>query len=291
MKQPSNNQATQQQKKPALTKPALFEPGNSSEIIVAKNVSISYRGKTVWSGANFAIKRGEFIGLLGANGAGKTTLFRVILGLARPTNGEIRLFGAEPQRGNMRVGYVPQRRFIDADSRVEALEYVRLGIRGGQLGFSLPRAARQERTQALEALKQVDVTALARRPLAQLSGGELQRVFLAQALVGKPDVLLLDEPLANLDIRRETQLIRVVSDVARSQNIAVMLIAHDINPLLPVVDRIIYIANGKIASGKPESIVTSETLSALYGAPIEVLRSPKGRLAVLGVEEAEHHAE
>lgn len=272
-------------------KPVASAPTQPSvELIGARGLSAGYRGKTVWAGADFAVRPGEFIGLLGSNGAGKTTLFRLILGLARPAAGELLLFGEKPRRGNPRVGYVPQRRFIDADSRIEAAEYVRLGIRAGQPGFSLPRATRRERAQAFGALEQVDGAALAHRPLAQLSGGELQRVFLAQALVGQPDILLLDEPLANLDIRRETQLVHLVSDVARRQNIAVLLIAHDINPLLPVVDRIIYIANGRIASGKPEQIVTGERLSQLYGAPIEVLKSPTGRLAVLGVEEAEHHA-
>jgi zinc/manganese transport system ATP-binding protein len=122
-----------------------------------------------------------------------------------------------------------------------------------------------------------------------LSGGELQRVFLAQALVGKPELLLLDEPLANLDIRRESELVRLVSQVAKSQHVAIMLIAHDINPLLPFVDRIIYVVNGRIASGKLEDIVTTKALSALYDAPVEVLRDSRGRVAVLGTEEAAHH--
>jgi zinc/manganese transport system ATP-binding protein len=189
----------------------------------------------------------------------------------------------------MRIGYVPQRRFIDSESKIQTIEYIRIGITGNKLGFSLAPQAERERQAALEVLKSVDAIGLAYRPLSELSGGELQRVFLAQALIGKPDLLLLDEPLANLDIRRETQLIRLIHTVAKSQNIAVLLIAHDINPLLPVVDRIIYIANGKVASGKPDDIVTSEGLSALYGAPIEVLHDSKGRLAVLGVEEAVHH--
>jgi zinc/manganese transport system ATP-binding protein len=154
----------------------------------------------------------------------------------------------------------------------------------------LTTQTRRERQAAIDVLATVDAISLAYRPLRELSGGELQRVFLAQALVGKPELLLLDEPLANLDIRRETQLIRLIHTVAKRQNIAVLLIAHDINPLFPVVDRIIYIANGKVASGKPEQIITSQQLSALYGAPIEVLHDSKGRLAVLGVEEAVHHA-
>ena len=260
-----------------------------ADIIVAKKLAAGFKSKTIWSGADFKVQRGEFIGLLGSNGAGKTTLFRLILGLSAPKTGSLQVFGNAAKRGNARIGFVPQRRFIDTESKIQAIEYVRLGIRGNRLGFSLARQAAQERQTALDSLATVDGLDLAFKPLGQLSGGELQRVFLAQALVGKPDLLLLDEPLANLDIRRETQLIRLIYSVCKSQNIAVLLIAHDINPLLPVVDRIIYIANGKVASGKPNEIVTSARLSALYGAPIEVLHDSKGRLAVLGVEEAVHH--
>ena len=263
---------------------------DNAEIIATKHLSAGYKAVTVWSGADLTIRAGEFIGLLGPNGAGKTTFFRLILGLARPQAGSIKLFGRSPEKGNIRIGYVPQRRYVDSESKLQAVEYVRLGINGNRWGFSLASRAQQERQTALDVLATVDATDLAYRPLRELSGGELQRVFLAQALVGKPELLLLDEPLANLDIRRETQLIRLIHTVAKRQNIAVLLIAHDINPLLPVVDRIIYIANGKVASGKPEQVITTQQLSALYGAPIEVLHDSKGRLAVLGVEEALHHA-
>jgi zinc/manganese transport system ATP-binding protein len=197
--------------------------------------------------------------------------------------------GSTPTKGNPRIGYVPQRRFIDSDSRIHAIEYVRLGAYGNKWGISLPNTAKREYEESWKALDLVDGRELANKPLFKLSGGEVQRVFLAQALIGKPDILLLDEPLANLDIRREHQLTRLVHAVAKSQQVTVILIAHDINPLLPVVNRIIYIANGKIASGKVDEIVTSETLSDLYDAPVEVLRDSHGRVAVLGVEEAMHH--
>jgi zinc/manganese transport system ATP-binding protein len=261
-----------------------------NEVIVAKDLAAGYKTTTTWSGADFSVARGEFIGLLGPNGAGKTTLLRLILGLSKPSRGGLMVFGTSPERGNQKIGYIPQRRYVDTESKLQVVEYVRLGINGNRWGFSLAAGARRERQTALDVLATVDGTDLAYRPLRELSGGELQRVFLAQALVGKPELLLLDEPLANLDLRRQTQLIRLIHTVCKSQNIAVLLIAHDINPLLPVVDRIIYIANGRVASGKPEQIVTSRKLSALYGAPIEVLHDSRGRLAVLGVEEAIHHA-
>jgi zinc/manganese transport system ATP-binding protein len=261
-----------------------------SELIRAENLSAGFKFKTIWHNANFVVEPGEFIGLLGANGAGKTTLFRLLLGIEQPFSGSLLVFSKPPERGNPRIGYVPQRRSIDSETKIQALEYVRLGTYGNNWGFSSPAKATRERHQALKSLEQVDALNLAYKPLNELSGGEQQRIFLAQALAGKPDLLLLDEPLANLDIRRESELIKLVQSVAKLHNMAVILIAHDINPLLPVVERIIYIANGKIASGKVDEVVTSSSLSALYDAPIEVLRDSRGRLAVLGVEEAMHHA-
>jgi zinc/manganese transport system ATP-binding protein len=260
-----------------------------SDIITANNLSANYGSRLIWQHADFAVAPGEFVALLGPNGAGKTTLIHMLLGLLKPGQGELKVFGHEPAKGNPRIGYVPQRHPVDSDVRIEAVEFVRLGISGMRWGIGLPKAARAERQLALEALDMVDASSLAFRPLGELSGGELQRIFLAQALVGKPELLLLDEPLANLDIRRETQLIQLVSTVAKTHRIAVVLIAHDINPLLPVTDRIMYVVNGRIATGKVNEIITTKSLSELYGAQIEVLRDSRGRVAVLGTEEAVHH--
>jgi zinc/manganese transport system ATP-binding protein len=258
-------------------------------IIKATDLSVSYGGRPIWQQADLSVRRGEFVGVLGPNGAGKTTLFRLLLGLIKPSSGSLELFGAAPQRGNPRIGYVPQRHPIDSELRLEAVELVRLCISGNRWGVSLPDQARRERQQALEALAVVDALDLAGRPIGEMSGGELQRVFLAQALAGKTELLLLDEPLANLDIRRESELVQVIADIVKTQKIAVMLIAHDINPLLPVVDRLIYAVNGRIATGTPREIITTKALSAVYGAPVEVLRDSRGRVAVLGTEEAVHH--
>ncbi|HUD10671.1 MAG TPA: ABC transporter ATP-binding protein [Candidatus Saccharimonadales bacterium] len=260
-----------------------------SAVIRANNLTAGYGTHIIWEHATFHVHEGEFVGILGPNGAGKTTLFRLLLGLANPTSGNLEIFGNSPKRGNPRIGYVPQRHPIDSELRIEALELVRLGVAGQYWGFALPSQAIVEREQARQALRIVDAEGLAHRALGQLSGGELQRVFLAQALVDQPDILLLDEPLANLDIRRQTELVKLVATIAKEQNVAILLIAHDINPLLPVVDRLIYTVNGRIATGKPDEIITTKALSALYGAPVEVLRGSRGRLAVLGTEEAVHH--
>jgi zinc/manganese transport system ATP-binding protein len=255
-------------------------------VIAAKGVAASYRSHAVWRDASFTIGKGEFVGILGPNGAGKTTLFRMLLGSLHPVAGELRLLGDTPRRGHPRVGYIPQRRPIDSEMNIDALEFVRLGLYGNRWGFSQNSTA--ERRKAMQALQSVDGETLAPRPLGILSGGELQRVFLAQALVGKPDVLLLDEPLSNLDIRRETSLVQLVNKVVREQDVTALLIAHDLNPLLPVLDRVMYIANGQVATGTPAEVITSESLSKLYGVPVEVLRDSRGRVAVLGIEEAAH---
>ena len=144
--------------------------------------------------------------------------------------------------------------------------------------------------KAIAALKAVGGEELAHQPLGSLSGGELKRIFLAEALVGEPDLLLLDEPLANLDIRRESNFVRLINDIVRSRGVTALLIAHDINPLLPVLDRVIYVANGRITNGKPAEILNSKALTELYGMPIEVVKDPYGRIAIIGMEgPVQHH--
>jgi zinc/manganese transport system ATP-binding protein len=261
---------------------------NKNGVIQLKNVSGGYRDHAVWHGANLTVGKGEFVGVLGPNGAGKTTLFHLLLGLTPPLAGSVEIFGDSPRRGNSRIGYVPQRHRIDSETRIRALELVRLGLNGTRWGFATNAA---DTGAAMEALRSVGAEELANRPLGALSGGELQRVFLAEALVGKPDVLLLDEPLSNLDIRRETELVRLVSQVVRDRAVTALLIAHNINPLLPVMDTVMYVAGGRIATGKPHEVLTSESLTKLYGIPVEVLHDSRGRIAIIGTEETatQHH--
>src|SRR5208283_3808161 len=259
----------------------------TSNLITASNLAAGYREKTVWSGANFAFGRGEFIAIIGPNGAGKTTLFRLLLGLQQPLIGSLKTFDAPPKRGNPRIGYVPQRHNIDSETNIECLELVRLGLSGKKWGFS--PFVHKDRASALAALDSVGATELAHRQLGALSGGELQRIFLAEALVSNPDILLLDEPLSNLDLRRETELLHLVNGVVRSRGVTALLIAHNINPLLPHLDKVVYIANGRVATGKPSEVLTSERLTALYGIQVEVLRDPHGNVAIIGVEE--HHGD
>jgi zinc/manganese transport system ATP-binding protein len=264
-----------------------IETPAARKVIEAESLVAGYKGRVVWQDANFEIDRGEFVAIIGPNGAGKTTLLRLLLGMQRPISGRITVLGAEPQRGNRQIGYVPQQHLIDTESHIQSIELVRLGISGNKWGFSL--FSHDDRNVALSALESVGAVELANRHLGELSGGELQRIFLAEALVSNPDILLLDEPLSNLDIRREGDLVRLVRDVVRSRNVTAMLIAHNINPMLPYLDRVIYIANGKVASGKPDEVLTSESLSRLYGMDIEVLHDSKGNIAIIGIEG--HHGE
>jgi len=263
--------------------PEVLEAGVESGLVAAENLTAGYREKTVWQDANFAIGPGEFVAVIGPNGAGKTTLFRLLLGLQKPISGSIQIFGAQPKRGNPQIGYVPQRHMIDSDTNVESLELVRLGLSGKKWGFN--PFSHADRDIAFAALESVGARELAHRPLGVLSGGELQRIFLAEALVSNPNLLLLDEPLSNLDMRRESDLLHLINGVVRTRGVTALLIAHNINPLLPHLDKVIYIANGRVATGKPDEVLTSERLTDLYGVQVEVMRDAKGNVAIIGVEE------
>ncbi|MCI4348789.1 MAG: ATP-binding cassette domain-containing protein [Thermoplasmata archaeon] len=259
-------------------------PSAAAPVVVARGLDAGYPPENVvWRDAEFTIERGEFVAVIGPNGAGKTTAFRLLLGLLPPLRGSLRVFDAPPERGSPKIGYVPQRHAIDFETHVRCFELVRLGHSGHRWGF--PRSGRVEREAAWSALDAVGARSLADRPLSALSGGELQRIFLAEALVGTPELLLLDEPLSNLDLRRSRELVGVIHGVVRSHRITALLVAHDINPLIPYLDKVIYVANGKVASGAPGEVLTSERLSRLYGLPVEVLRDSRGHLVIVGGEE------
>jgi zinc/manganese transport system ATP-binding protein len=230
---------------------------------------------------NLTIQDGELIAVLGPNGAGKSTLLKVMLGLIRPITGSVEVLGEAPGRRNDRIGYVPQFRAIESDMTLRGREVVRFGLDGNKWGPGWPSRQRNERIDRV--LKEVDAAVLAEQPIGRLSGGERQRLLIAQALVSDPRLLLLDEPLANLDISREQEIISLVRRVCRSRGVAVMLVTHDINPLLPDVDRVLYLAGTHSAIGTPQEVITSERLSALYGSSVEVVKA-LGRIFVVGAQ-------
>ncbi len=257
-----------------------------SEIARADRLEVGYRGRTIWSDASFRIGRGEFVAVIGPNGAGKTTLFRLLLGLIRPTGGQLQLFGTTPRRGNSKIGYVPQSHTVDRETNVVAAQLVRLGLACSRPWYRTPGMFRAEREGTDEAIRSVGATELAKKSLGAMSGGELQRIFLAEALAGRPELLLLDEPLANLDIRRARDLVELVNGLVRQRNVTALLVAHDINPLIHCLDKVIYIANGRVATGLPSEVLTTDQLTALYGVHVEVLRDSRGNLVIVGGEDS-----
>lgn len=258
-----------------------------AEVASAFHLEVGYKDHIVWSDANFQINRGEFVAVIGPNGAGKTTLFRLLLGLVQPTSGMVRIFGSSPRRGNPKIGYVPQSHAVDKETNVQSDQLVRLGVGANRWypNFT-PAMFRAEREASESALRAVGAVDLGKKALGALSGGELQRIFLAEALAGNPELLLLDEPLASLDIRRAEELVRLVNRLVRSRNVATLLVAHDINPLIQYLDKVIYIANGHVATGLPGEVLTTESLTRLYGVRVEVLRDSRGKMVIVGGEDS-----
>jgi zinc/manganese transport system ATP-binding protein len=242
------------------------------------NLTLRRGDRTVLSGVDAAIAEGEFIGVFGSNGSGKTTLLQAILGLLRPQSGEIRVFGHLPLNGSSIVGYMPQKRSTVTDLGLRGWDFV-ASVYNGQC-WGLPILGLAGRKAVAGALEIVEAEGLARRPLSEISGGERQRLLLAQALLGNPRLLLLDEPLLSLDPRYQQSVVDLVKRVQRTLGITVLFTAHEINPLLRAMDRVLYLGHGRAALGGVDEVMTSDVLSRLYGAPIDVLRV-KGRIVVL----------
>ena len=243
-------------------------------------------GHTVWSDVDFAIEEGEFAAILGPNGSGKTTLLRVLLGELPLAAGTASVLGRAPGEVSGQIGYLPQRRHFDASIRIRGIDLVRLGLDGARWGLPLRRSWR-ERVQ--EVIDLVGAGEYASRPIGRLSGGEQQRLLIAQALISRPEVLILDEPLDSLDLPNQTAVAALLARISRQQGVTVLLVAHDVNPLLTYLDRVVYFGAGHAAVGTPQEVITAETLSRLYGVPIEVLQAADGRLVVVGLPEAPAH--
>ncbi|MDB5056863.1 MAG: hypothetical protein JWO59_335 [Chloroflexi bacterium] len=242
-------------------------------------VALRLGGRPVLRDVSLDLRAGEFVGLIGANGAGKTTLLRVILGLLRPNSGSVEVLGRPLRRGNPAVGYVPQKQQLDPETPLRGRDLVALGIDGQRWGIPLP--SRKRRMRVDEALRAVDAIHFADAPVGKLSGGEQQRLLIAQALLADPQILLLDEPLSNLDIRSANEVVQLVARIGRERGVAVLLVAHDMNPMLDVMDRVLYLAEGRSAIGRVDEVVRTEVLSRLYGYPVDVLHV-RGRILVVG---------
>ena len=256
-------------------------------------------GNTIWSGVDITVGHGEFVAILGPNGSGKSTLLKVLLGLQPVAAGAVRVLGAQPGRQNRDIGYLPQRRAFDADVRIRGVDIVRLGLDGDRWGTPVPllsrllrpagHRARQE--QITRVIDLVGASEYAHRPIGQCSGGEQQRLLIAQALIRRPQLLVLDEPLDSLDVPSQAGISALIQRVCREQGVAVLLVAHDVNPILSYLDKVVYVAGGTAVAGRPADVITADTLTRLYGTPIDVLHDRNGRLVVVGQRDvpAEHH--
>lgn len=256
-------------------------------LVAFENVTVELGGRTILSDVGFSLMPGEFVGLLGPNGAGKTTLMRAVLGLVRPRAGRILVDGREAQRGNPAVGYMPQARG-QADLRWTGWDFV-AGAAGGHR-WGLPRLDAAGKAEVAWALETVGATALARRPLGELSGGERQRLLLSQALIGRPKLLLLDEPLISLDPGHQRGVVELVARLAGELGLGVLFSAHELNPLMGAIDRVLYVGRGQAVLGTVDDVITGPVLSRLYGSPIEVLRMGRRIFVMAGETEIEGEA-
>jgi len=275
---------------------ALDRAAVAAPAVRLRGASASRNGSPIWSGVDLEIGRGEFVAVLGPNGAGKSTLLDVLLGLLPLSAGSVEVLGAAPGPATARrIGYLPQRRSFDAATRIRGRDLVRLGLDGGRWGLPLPArlsaSGREAARRVEEIIDLVGAGAYASRPIGELSGGEQQRLLIAQALVRRPQILLLDEPLDSLDLSNQGAIAGLVQRISHSQGVTVLLVAHDVNPILGYLDRVAYFAGGHGLCGAPREVVSGPTLSRLYGVPIEVLEASDGRLVVVGTPEppAHHH--
>jgi zinc/manganese transport system ATP-binding protein len=260
-----------------------------------ERAGISLGGRFIWREVDLSVAVGEFVAILGPNGAGKSTLLKALLGVLPLTEGTISVFARPVRRGNDEIGYLPQRRRFDPDLRIRAADLVRLGLDGARWGLPLPswlaEGARSREARVSSVIGLVGAQSYASRPIGELSGGEQQRILIAQALVSGARMLLLDEPLDSLDLNNQQAISSLIQQICREQGVTVLLVAHDVNPLLPFLDRVIYVAEGHVLSGRPEEVINTETLTRLYGAPVEVLRTSDGRIVVVGQQEpVSYHA-
>jgi zinc/manganese transport system ATP-binding protein len=252
-------------------------------LISLENTTLRLGGRTLWKDLDLAVQPGEFIAILGPNGAGKTSLLRGLLGLHEFAKGEVAVQGKPPRRGNSDIGYIPQQKTFDRDLPIRGRDLVKLGLNGHRFGFV--RSSKQGLRRVNEVIREVGASRYADKPLGLLSGGEQQRLRIAQSLLGKPRLLFCDEPLSSLDLQSQRSVSELIDAYRKQNNAAVLFVTHDINPVLDMVDRVLYLVNGKWAIGTPEEVLTTELLSRLYETPVDVLKV-RGRIVVVNASDA-----
>jgi zinc/manganese transport system ATP-binding protein len=274
---------------------AELTPAQVMTAVELTEASVRLAGKWIFSDVELTVGRGQFVAVLGPNGAGKSTLMRAILGLLPLASGSVTVLGRPPAQARAAIGYLPQRHAFDSSTRIRGIDLVRLGVDGTRWGLpiALTGAARQRReaesARVSAVIETVGATGYASRAIGELSGGEQQRLLIAQALVRSPQLLILDEPLDSLDLPNQASVAALLRRICSTEGVSVLLVAHDVNPLLGYLDQVIYMAGGRATSGSVDQVITSVKLSELYGTPIEVLKTADGRLVVVGQPEAPHH--
>ncbi|PPG13105.1 MULTISPECIES: metal ABC transporter ATP-binding protein [unclassified Rathayibacter] len=267
------------------TRPVSPEAGPSASVLRLRGAGLRFGDRELWSGVDLDVRAGEFVAVLGANGSGKTSLLRAVLGQQQLSAGELQVLGEPVHRGNRRIGYIPQQRLADEGTPLRARDLLGLGIDGHRFGLPLPSRSRRAAVDAL--LEAVGATAFADAPIGSLSGGEQQRVRVGQALAGDPALLLCDEPLIALDLAHQRAVSELIDRHRLERNLGVLFVTHDVNPVLGMVDRVLYLAGGRFRIGTPDEVLRSEVLSELYDAPVDVIRA-RGRVIVVGAPDHSH---
>lgn len=262
----------------------------SESLISLQNATLRLGERTLWKGLDLTVKPGEFIAVLGPNGSGKTSLLRALLGLHEFSGGSATVEGKKPRKGNGSIGYIPQQKTFDRELPIRGRDLVMLGLNGHRLGFA--RRNKQDLRRVDEVIREVGASRYADTPIGLLSGGEQQRLRIAQSLLGRPKLLFCDEPLSSLDLKSQQSISSLIDTYRKQNGAAVLFVTHDINPVLDMVDKVLYLVNGKWVLGTPEKVLTTETLTKLYGAPVDVLKV-RGRIVVVSasdtLEASGHH--
>jgi zinc/manganese transport system ATP-binding protein len=252
----------------------------TDDALVLDGVRAVRGGRTIWSDGSLRVPTGAIVGVIGPNGAGKTTLFQLVLGLLPAAEGRIEVLGGAPRRGDRRIGYVPQNYRSAVSDAVRARDLVTLGLAGTR--FGVRRISAADRARVDEALARVGATGYAEQRMSRLSGGQQQRVAIAQAIVDDAELLLLDEPLANLDLRHQHEVVELLGALREERPVTIMVVAHDLNPLLPVLTDAVYLLDGHPHHDRIDEVVQEDLLTHLYGTPIRVVRTPQGDLFTRG---------
>lgn len=254
-------------------------------VLAFSDAALGFGGRSLWRGLDLSVEAGEFLAVLGPNGSGKTSLLKTILGQQRLDAGKVTLEGHPIRRGDRRVGYIPQQKLAAPGTPLRGRDLVTLGVNGHRFGLPITTKAEKERVDGL--LTDVGATGFATQAIGTLSGGEQQRLRVGQALAGDPVLLLCDEPLLSLDLQHQRGVSELIDRRRRTHDTAVVFVTHDVNPVLGMVDRILYLADGQFRQGTPDEVLRSDVLSELYGTPVDVIRS-NGRVIVAGVPEHHH---